>query len=196
VVDDVVVGVARPLGETGLEVGEARDSGPVFLSRSSEDAEDLEDFVDFRVAREQRLACGHLGEDAADGPHVDACAVLASAEEDFGCAVPESDDLRGVSFDVSEAEDVGRDSYLVSVGAQRDTKGSSQTKIGELEVALLVDEQVLRLQVAVQDAVRVAVADAGAQLVHELLDHGLAETHVASAAVHAALGQGLATASL
>lgn len=47
-----------------------------------------------------------------------------------------------------------------------------------------------------QDAVRVAVADTSAQLVHELLDHCLAEAHVSSAAVHAALGQGLSTTSL
>ena len=195
-VDDVVVGVAIPFGETGLEVGEAGDAGPVFFSRSSEDAEDLEDFVNLRVTGEQGLASGHLGEDAADGPHVDACAVLTTTEEDFGSAVPEGDDLGRVSFGMLRVEVVKRIDYLVGVCAERDAKGSGQAKIGELEVALLVNEQVLRLQVAVQDAVGVAVADAGAQLVHELLDHCLAETHVASAAVHAALGQRLATASL
>lgn len=195
-VDDVVVGVARPLGETGLEVGEAGDAGPVFFSGSTEDAEDLEDFVNLRVAGEQGFACGHLGEDAANGPHVDACAVLTATEEDFGCAVPEGDDLRGVSIDMSRVKAAERFAYLVGVGAERDTKGSGQTKIGELEVALLVNEQVLRLQVAVKNAVGVAVANTGAQLVHELLDHCLAETHVASAAVHAALGQRLSTTSL
>jgi hypothetical protein len=196
VVDDVVVRIARPLGETGLEVGEAGDTGPVFFSGSTEDAEDLEDFVDFRITRKQRLACGHLGEDATNGPHVDACAVLTSAEENFGCAVPEGDDLGAVLVLDSEVENVRREGYLVGVGAQRDTEGSCQTKIGELEVALLVNEQVLWLQVAVQNAVGVAIANTGAKLVHELLDHCLAETHVASAAVHAALGQGLSTASL
>jgi len=93
VVDDVVVRVARPLGETGLEVGEAGDTGPVLLARGTEDAEDLEDLVDFRVAGEEGLASGHLGEDATDRPHVDACAVLTSTEENFGSAVPEGDDL-------------------------------------------------------------------------------------------------------
>lgn len=90
----------------------------------------------------------------------------------------------------------GEGGYLVGVGAERDTEGSCQTEVSELEVALLVDEQVLGLQVAMKDAVGVAVADTGAQLVHELLDHGVAETHVASAAVHAALGERLSTASL
>lgn len=121
---------------------------------------------------------------------------MTSTEEDFGSAVPEGDDLRGVSLDMLRRVVVERIAYLVGVGAQRDTKGSGQTEIGELEVALLVNEQILRLQVAVQNAVGVAVADTGAQLVHELLDHCLAETHVASATVHAALGQRLSTAAL
>lgn len=92
-VDDVVVRVARPFGEAGLEVREAGDTRPVSLGRGTKDAEDLEDFVDFGVAREERLACGHLSEDATNRPHVDASAVLTSAEKDLGCTVPKSDDL-------------------------------------------------------------------------------------------------------
>jgi hypothetical protein len=122
---------------------------------------------------------------------------LTTSEEDFGCAVPEGDDLERVSLSMSEeGEMLQRDSYLVGVGAQGDTKGSCQTEISKLKVTLLVNEQVLGLQVAVQDAMRVAVADTSAQLVHELLDHCFAETHVSSAAVHAAFGQGLSTTSL
>lgn len=89
-----------------------------------------------------------------------------------------------------------RATNLVGVGAKRHTEGSGQTEISQLEVALLVNKQVLGLQVAVEDAVGVAVADTGAKLVHELLDHGLAESHVSCATVHAALGQRLATTSL
>ena len=55
--------------------------------------EDLEDLVNLRVTREERLAGAHFGEDATDRPHVDACAVLTSTEENFGSAVPEGDDL-------------------------------------------------------------------------------------------------------
>lgn len=64
---------------------------------------------------------------------------------------------------------------LVGVGAQWNAKGAGEAKICELQVALLVDEQVLRLEVAVQDAVAVAVAHALYKLRHELLDHVLAE---------------------
>lgn len=55
--------------------------------------EDFEDLVDFRVAREERLAGAHLCKDGTDGPHIDACGVLTTAEEDFWCSVPKCDDL-------------------------------------------------------------------------------------------------------
>lgn len=55
------------------------------------------------------------------------------------------------------------------VGAQRDTKCTRKPKVSQLQVALLVDQQVLRLQVSVQDAVRMAEVDATDQLVCEFL---------------------------
>ena len=84
----------------------------------------------------------------------------------------------------------------MGVGPQGDTKRAGQAKVGKLQVALLVNEQVLRLQVAMQDAVAVAVSDAGAELLHELFHHGLAESEMAMATVHAALGQRLALTTL
>lgn len=150
-VDHLVILLPLPLREAALEVGEGRDTRPVGFGRSAQNAEDLEDLVDLGVTREKRLTGSHLGEDAANGPHVNTSGVLAATEQNFGRAVPESDDLVGVS-------------------AERNTKGASQTKIGQLQVALLVDEQVLRLQVTVQDAVGMAVARALEELESELLD--------------------------
>lgn len=66
--------------------------------------------------------------------------------------------------------------YLVGVSAQGDTECSGQTKIGKLEVALTVNEQILRLQITVQDAVTVAVPNTLNQLRHELLHHSIAQT--------------------
>lgn len=54
---------------------------------------------------------------------------------------------------------------------QRHTEGAGKTEISKLEVAVLIDQQVLRLQIAVQNAVSVAVAHTLAQLHHKLLDH-------------------------
>lgn len=138
-VDHLVILLPLPLREAALEVWEGRHTRPVGFGRSAEDAEDLEDLVNLGVTWEEGLAGSHLGEDAADGPHVDTSGVLAATEQDFGRAVPESDDL-------------------VSVSAERNTESAGQTKIGQLEVAFLVDEQVLRLQVTVQNTVGVAVA--------------------------------------
>jgi hypothetical protein len=58
----------------------------------------------------------------------------------------------------------------VSVSAERNTECAGETKIGQLQVAFLVDEQVLRLQVTVQDTVGVAVARAFEELKGKLLD--------------------------
>jgi len=52
----------------------------------------------------------------------------------------------------------------VSVGADGDAEGSRQAEVGQLDVSLSVDEQILRLQVAVEDAMFVAVVDAVEQL--------------------------------
>jgi hypothetical protein len=49
----------------------------------------------------------------------------------------------------------------VGVRPQRDTECACQTKVRKLEVVSLVDEQVLRLQVTMQNPVRVAVVKAG-----------------------------------
>ena len=59
---------------------------------------------------------------------------------------------------------------------QRYPKSPSQTKIGQLEVAILVDQQILGLQVAMEDPVGMAVSDTLAQLAHELLDHVRTQT--------------------
>lgn len=86
--------------------------------------------------------------------------------------------------------------YLVSVGAQRHTKGSGKTEISQLEVALLVDEQVLRLQITVEDSVRVAVTDALAKLGHEFLNHALAQSQVTTSSIHATFREWLASSTL
>lgn len=58
----------------------------------------------------------------------------------------------------------------MGVCAEGNAESAGETKVSELEVALLVDEEVLRLEVTVEDAVGVAVAGAFEELVGELLD--------------------------
>ena len=47
----------------------------------------------------------------------------------------------------------------MGVGAEGDAEGASEPEIGEFEVAFTVDEEVLGFEVAMKDAVGVAVAD-------------------------------------
>ena len=58
----------------------------------------------------------------------------------------------------------------MGVGAEGDAEGAGEAEVGEFEVAGGVDEEVLGLQVAVQDAVGVAVVDSGEELGGEFLD--------------------------
>ncbi len=108
VVDEIFVVITRPFGEGRLEVGKARDAGPDLLVGGAEGTvgvvrddvqearldhigylpEDLEDLIDFGVAREERPPSTHLGENAADRPHVDASRILSSSEKDLGRTVP------------------------------------------------------------------------------------------------------------
>lgn len=68
--------------------------------------------------------------------------------------------------------------YLVGIGSQRNTEGSRQSEIRQLQVTLTVDQQVLRLQVAVQDSVAVTITNSLDQLGHKFLHHGIAQSHV------------------
>lgn len=66
----------------------------------------------------------------------------------------------------------GCETYLMSERPDRDAERPRQSKVRELqEVVAAVNQQVLRLQVAVEHAVRVAVGDAPQNLVEEGL-HG------------------------
>jgi hypothetical protein len=133
------------LGSVHLEVllvfGELRDSGPGALRGCAHDAEDAHQLVFIGCAGEERAAAVHFCHDAAGGPDVDAGVVGAGAEEDVWGAVPQRDDF-------------------VGEGVDGDAEGSGETEICELELAFVVDEEVLRLEIAVQDPVGVAEVNA------------------------------------
>ena len=131
--------------------------------------EDLEDLVNLRVTREERLARAHLSEDATDRPHVNTSRVLSPTKQNLWRAVPECDDLYAASVGVPSR--VVRDAHLMGICPEWHTKSTSKTEICQLEVTVLVDQQVLRLQVTMQNSVGMAVAHALAQLHHEPLDH-------------------------
>lgn len=82
----------------------------------------------------------------------------------------------------------------MGVGSQGNTECPGETEISQLQVALDVNQQILRLQITVQDAVAVAVANALYQLSHESLNHSFTETQVGTH--HRTIRKSLSTATL
>lgn len=83
----------------------------------------------------------------------------------------------------------------MGIGAERNSESASKTEIGELEIAIAVNQQILRLEIAMKNAVAVTVADALAELAHEFLDDGITESEAVELSA-GTLGQGLASAAV
>lgn len=73
----------------------------------------------------------------------------------------------------------------MSVGAKGHIEGTSKAKVGQLDVARVLDKEVLWLEIAMQDAVRVAVGQAIEKLIGEALDE--LRIHARRERIHVAL---------
>mmetsp|Transcript_39919 Transcript_39919/g.85046 ORF Transcript_39919/g.85046 Transcript_39919/m.85046 type:complete len:383 (-) Transcript_39919:4-1152(-) len=119
--------------------------------------ENFDELVDVRPAWEEGETGGHLGEDAADGPDVDGGGVAGGAEEEFGGAVPEGDDL-------------------VGVGSVREAGEAGEAEVCEFQgVSVGTDQEVVRLQIPVQHPVGVTVPHPVQYLPHEAPHHRLGQ---------------------
>lgn len=74
-------------------------------------------------------------------------------------------------FKDADQSELSAKTYLVCVGSQRNAECSGQTEISQLQVSSLVNEQILRLEIAVQDSVGMAVVDPPHELEGELADN-------------------------
>jgi hypothetical protein len=117
---------------------------------------------------EEGTSSVHLCHDTTCRPDVNAGVVGAAAEENIRGSIPEGYDLVGECVD----------GY---------SEGSGETKIGEFELAFVVDEEILRLEIAVEDSVRVAEVDALEELVHEGFDGDGGQCSSISLSVHVLL---------
>ncbi len=120
--------------EVLLVFGELGDPWPGAFRWSAHNAEDTDELVFVGGAGEERASGVHFCHDAAGGPDIDAGVVGAGAEEDVRGAVPEGYDFVGECVN-------------------GDSEGSGKTEICELQLAFEIDEEILRLQIAVQDSV-------------------------------------------
>ena len=87
---------------------------------------------------EERQPLEDLGQDAADGPHVDARSVDPGAEEQLWSSIPAGHNDVGVDA-VGRSEELG------------------QPEVADLEDALSVDQQIVGLDVSVENPVLVKI---------------------------------------
>lgn len=139
-------------------LGQLAHAGPVVLGRRPDGLADQRDLVHLGVAGDVRRPDDELGEHEADAPDVYGARVVLRAEEQLGRAVPARDDVAG--------------HHLVWIG-----EGAGETEIGELDLAIGGDQQVVGLDVAVQDEVLVAEPDGAREHAHPGLDVGGAVAH-------------------
>lgn len=151
--------------EVRLVLGELRDSGPRTLRRRAHQPEDLLELVLVRRSREQRTSGVELRHDTAGRPDINTSVVRATAQEDIRSAVPQGD-------------------HFVGEGVDRDAKRPRQSKVTQFQLSLLVDQQVLRFEIAMQDSILMAEGDAFEQLVHKGLDRGLVQLSSIAAGIH------------
>ncbi|KAI3487957.1 hypothetical protein L1887_48040 [Cichorium endivia] len=130
--EDLGEGMRSDLGELVLHVVGVH--GLDLLARGrAEHLDDLDELIDAALAGEERLPLHELGHDAACGPDVDVGGVIGGAKDELGSSVVPGADVADVGL--AGDEDLG--------GA----------KVAELEDAGRgVEQQVLRLDVAVADA--------------------------------------------
>lgn len=91
--------------------------------------------VDVVLAGEQRLALKHLGKDTSNTPNINFNIVLLPSEHDLGSSVISCRDVTG----------------------HLGVLNTGQTKVANLQIAVLVDQNVAGLQVTVNNAGRVDV---------------------------------------
>lgn len=126
----------------------ARDGVDNIIGRRSQELCDDGELVDVVLSGEERLALEHLGKDTARTPDIHLNVVLLPCEHDLGGAVV-------------PCRHVAR--HLRVLDAR-------ETKVADLQVAVLVDQDVTWLQVSVNNAGRVDVFQTPHDLVEEVLD--------------------------
>lgn len=87
------------------------------------------------LAREQRFALQHLSEDAPCTPNIDLYVVLLPRKHDLRCSVVPSRHVTG----------------------HLGVLDTGQAEVANLEIAVLVDQNVTRFEVSVNDACRVNI---------------------------------------
>lgn len=140
-----------PFGECWLEIRKLKGLRPIVLVRSSLNLENLENLVDFWISSEKSFSLSHLSENATNGPNINRCWVLFLTEKNFRSSVPKGN-------------------YFMSISFHWETKGSCETEISKLNVAVLINQEILRLKISVHNSVSVAISSSLQNLISETLN--------------------------
>ena len=138
---------------------------PRTFGRGPHEAENLLQLIFVGGAGEQWATGVHFCHDATGGPNVDAGVISSATKQDIRSTIPQGYNFVGESVD-------------------RNTKSSGKTKISEFELTFIVDEEILRFQVPVKNAVFVAKGDPLEQLMHERADCEIVELAAATSRIH------------
>lgn len=154
--------------ERGLVLRQLRNARPCAFRGRAHDAEYPNNLIFVGGAGEQGSAGIHFSHDAPRRPDVNTRIISPTTEQDVWRAVPQGDDF-------------------VREGVDRDAKGTGQTEITQLQAPFAINEQVLRLEIAMQHPVLVAKIDALEELVHERLDRRGLERAALTVGIHVSL---------
>jgi hypothetical protein len=115
---------------------------------------------------------------------------VAGSEQNFRCSVPQGHDLHVKSRMktlihvmqephkqkmVPGSEPTNQSvaelkaTYLMGISSHRNTKGPGKSEISQFQVVALVDEEVLRLEVAMKNPMRMTIEKTGGQLMCKFL---------------------------
>jgi hypothetical protein len=101
-------------------------------------SKNLKDLINFRVSHKQWLLFDHLCKNATNRPDINTKRVLLLSQEDFRSSVPKGFDFMGQS-------------------TNRYTEGSSKTKISKLDLSILINQEILRLQISMDNSLAVTM---------------------------------------
>lgn len=148
--ENLVEGMGLDLRKLVLHIVGVHGSN-LFTSWCSQHFNDLHQLIDSRLAREERLAKHQFSHDATGRPNIDLGGIICCTKNQLGGTVVSRADVRHIGLVL--------DQYLCT------------TEITELEDATVrVEEEVLRLDVSVANALRVDVGESPEELVNVQLD--------------------------
>mmetsp|Transcript_17886 Transcript_17886/g.37996 ORF Transcript_17886/g.37996 Transcript_17886/m.37996 type:complete len:263 (+) Transcript_17886:1474-2262(+) len=144
-------------GELRREVLHCDDLRPCLDARGAHKAEDPEEVIDLRVGLEQGLpSCGFC-EQAPHRPHVHLRPIDVIPEDQLRRTVPETPHLAARAIPLL--------GVLGGIGLERYIQHARRREIAELDDALGIDKDIVRLQVPVHDPLVVHIGEPREQLV-------------------------------